>query len=381
MHEKKERLLRLESIDRKELYLGIALLVVSLMMPLLFHVRNFGVRDAILEALRKTEKTDLIAAAVRLVALNSLRGLPHYVGAYFIGESLAFGWGKRRAWPLSAAIIPVVLLMVYYSIEKIHGIRYDFGVPAILACFFVLLLRSMNFRYLSLWKKGGMIGLVLMAVQFLDVMPMVDWLPVGRGDISRELRLAATVLDGEPVQGTTEKIGYMPQKDELFPWRTIWGNLVLGLEIKRRKDPADLARIRQLLERYGLAAFEKKLPSQLSGGMRQRCALIRTMAADPGLLLLDEPFSALDYQTRLSVSDDIHTIIRQEGKTALLVTHDISEAVSMSDKVVVLSARPGSVKYICDLSELAGLKPMERREHPTFHLYFNKIWKELDLGA
>ncbi len=189
------------------------------------------------------------------------------------------------------------------------------------------------------------------------------------------------LLDGEPVQGTTEKIGYMPQKDELFPWRTIWGNLVLGLEIKRRKDPADLARIRQLLERYGLAAFEKKLPSQLSGGMRQRCALIRTMAADPGLLLLDEPFSALDYQTRLSVSDDIHTIIRKEGKTALLVTHDISEAVSMSDKVVVLSARPGSVKHICDLSELAGLKPMERREHPTFHLYFNEIWKELDLGA
>jgi len=188
-------------------------------------------------------------------------------------------------------------------------------------------------------------------------------------------------LDGEPVQGTTEKIGYMPQKDELFPWRTIWGNLVLGLEIQRRKNPEDLERIRQLLQRYGLAAFEKKLPAQLSGGMRQRCALIRTMATDPGLLLLDEPFSALDYQTRLSVSDDIHTMIRQEGKTALLVTHDISEAVSMSDRVIVLSARPGTVKYICDLSDLNGLKPMERRDDPRFHRYFNEIWKELDLGA
>lgn len=189
------------------------------------------------------------------------------------------------------------------------------------------------------------------------------------------------LLDGEPVQGTTDKIGYMPQKDQLFPWRTIWGNLILGLEIQRRKNSEDLERIRGLLQRYGLAEFEKKLPSQLSGGMRQRCALIRTMATNPGLLLLDEPFSALDYQTRLSVSDDIHTIICQERKTALLVTHDISEAVSMSDRVIVLSARPGTVKRVCELSDLQGLKPMERRDHPKFHRYFNEIWKELDLSA
>ena len=189
------------------------------------------------------------------------------------------------------------------------------------------------------------------------------------------------LLDGEPVEGNTGKIGYMPQKDQLFPWRTIWGNMILGLEIQRRKDPADLERIRGLLQRYGLAAFEKKLPAQLSGGMRQRCALIRTMATDPGLLLLDEPFSALDYQTRLSVSDDIHTIIRQEGKTAILVTHDISEAISMSDRVVVLSARPGTVKVDYDLSALAGLSPMARRDHPMFHRFFNDIWKELELGA
>ena len=134
----------------------------------------------------------------------------------------------------------------------------------------------------------------------------------------------------------------------------------------------------ELLDRYGLAGFREKLPGQLSGGMRQRCALIRTLATDPELLLLDEPFSALDYQTRLQVSDDIHAMIRREGKTAILVTHDISESVSMSDQVVVLSARPGQVRAIHNLEDLRGLTPMERRRHPRFSQYFNSIWKELD---
>ena len=142
-----------------------------------------------------------------------------------------------------------------------------------------------------------------------------------------------------------------------------------------------MQRVEELLERYGLLGFRSKLPGQLSGGMRQRCALIRTLATDPGLLLLDEPFSALDYQTRLSVSHDIHAMIRQEKKTAILVTHDISESISMSDQVVVLSARPGRVKSIHDLTELRGLSPMERREHPQFSRYFNAIWKELELSA
>ena len=115
--------------------------------------------------------------------------------------------------------------------------------------------------------------------------------------------------------------------------------------------------------------------------MRQRAALIRTLSIRPEVLLLDEAFSALDYQTRLAVSDDIHRIIRQEGKTALLVTHDIAEAVSMSHHVVVLSHRPGSVKSMHDLSALDGLSPMERRDHPDFHRYFNAVWKELDHGA
>ena len=189
------------------------------------------------------------------------------------------------------------------------------------------------------------------------------------------------LLDGEPVEGISPAVGYMPQKDQLFSWRTIWGNVILGLEIQGEKDGAHLNRVRELLRRYGLDGFDRKLPAQLSGGMRQRVALIRTLATDPGLLLLDEPFSALDYQTRLSVSDDIHRIIRQEGKTALLVTHDIAEAVSMSTQVVVLTRRPGTVRSIHDLSALDGLSPMERRDHPEFHRYFNDVWKELDHSA
>ena len=150
-------------------------------------------------------------------------------------------------------------------------------------------------------------------------------------------------LDGEPVCGPSRKVGVMPQRDQLFEWRSIWGNVTLGLTVRGENTPQRQAHVRELLERYGLADFAQKRPSQLSGGMRQRCALIRTLAAQPKVLLLDEPFSALDYQTRLAVSADIYRIIRQEGKTALLVTHDISEAISLSDRVVVLSHRPAVV--------------------------------------
>ena len=174
-------------------------------------------------------------------------------------------------------------------------------------------------------------------------------------------------------------VGFMPQRDQLFEWRSIWDNVTLGLRVQRERDDAAYDHVRTLLERYGLASFAKKKPAQLSGGMRQRCALIRTLATDPSTLLLDEPFSALDYQTRLSVSADIYRIIRQEGKTALLVTHDISEAISMSDRVAVLTRRPAGIKAVHDMGPLRGLPPMERRDTPEFHTFFNAIWKELEL--
>lgn len=186
-------------------------------------------------------------------------------------------------------------------------------------------------------------------------------------------------LDGTEITGPSPLIGFMPQRDQLFPWRSIWDNVTLGLSIRRQNTPQRQDAVRALLDRYGLSAFAGKRPGQLSGGMRQRCALIRTLATEPRILLLDEPFSALDYQTRLSVTDHISRIIREQGKTALLVTHDISEAVSMSDRVIVLTHRPATVKAVFDMGPLKSLTPMERRDSPLFPGYFNSIWKELDV--
>jgi NitT/TauT family transport system ATP-binding protein len=183
---------------------------------------------------------------------------------------------------------------------------------------------------------------------------------------------------GETVTAPSPKVGLMPQRDHLFEWRSIRQNVTLGLQIRRMRTEEALSRVDELLRRYGLAEFANKRPSQLSGGMRQRCALIRTLATDPCILLLDEPFSALDYQTRLSVSADIHHIIRRECKTALLVTHDIAEAISLSDRIVVLSRRPATVRSVHTLTELDGIPPLERRDSPVFHTLFNTVWKELN---
>ena len=171
--------------------------------------------------------------------------------------------------------------------------------------------------------------------------------------------------------------GYMLQKDELFPWRTIEKNIFLPLEIKKRNTPQNRERALSLAEKYGLKQFLKNYPSSLSGGMRQRAALIRTLAVDPDVLLLDEPFSALDYQTRLSVCDDVYKIIRSENKTALLITHDISEAISLADKIFVLSRRPAKVIAEHRL-EFLETEPLKRRENKDFSRWFEILWKELN---
>lgn len=170
--------------------------------------------------------------------------------------------------------------------------------------------------------------------------------------------------------------GYMLQRDNLLDWRTIEENVLLGLEIKHMLNDETRQYARELLSRYGLADFMKLYPRQLSGGMRQKVALIRTLVFRPSLLLLDEPFSALDFQTRLLLADEVSTIIRSEGCTAVLVTHDISEAISMCDRVAVLTARPASVRREIDIS-LTGQTPLERRNDSRFKDYFNTVWREM----
>ncbi len=186
------------------------------------------------------------------------------------------------------------------------------------------------------------------------------------------------LLDGAPLSQDSGTVGYMLQKDHLFEWRTILSNVSLGLEIQKRLPPDTLNELKAMLTTYGLGGFEHAKPSGLSGGMRQRAALIRTLALKPDLLLLDEPFSALDYQTRLSVCDDISAILRESGKTAVLVTHDLSEAISTADRILILSARPGRVKAVLPI-EFSGCsnRPLDRRNCPEFSAYFNQVWKEL----
>ncbi len=193
------------------------------------------------------------------------------------------------------------------------------------------------------------------------------------------LSLAAGLL--KPSEGLVERqgsCGYMLQRDELFGWRTVEKNIFLPLEIKHIKTEENCERARALARKYGLGDFLQSYPSALSGGMRQRAALIRTLATDPDVLLLDEPFSALDYQTRLNVTEDVSGIIRSEGKTALLITHDISEAISLADRILVLSPRPARVTHEHTLDFGEEKNPMRRREMNGFSGWFEILWKELN---
>lgn len=177
------------------------------------------------------------------------------------------------------------------------------------------------------------------------------------------------------IHSASRNIGYMFQRDLLFPWRTIWQNICLGLEIKGILNDETKGYARSLLKKYGLAAFENSFPRELSGGMRQRVALIRTLAQSPDLLLLDEPTSAIDYQSRLKLSADIFKIIKREKKTAIMVTHDISEAIALSDRLIVLSKRPASVIETCR-TDFAD-SPNAKRENSEFSHMFEKIWGKL----
>ena len=186
-------------------------------------------------------------------------------------------------------------------------------------------------------------------------------------------------FQGEPLgKQSVGSIGYMLQKDHLFDWRTIEKNIYLGLEIQKKLNPQTKEYAACLLQKYGLYDFRHKKPGELSGGMRQRAAFIRTLVLQPELLLLDEPFSALDYQTRLTTANDIGSMIRAEAKSAILVTHDLSEAVSLADRILVMSPRPGRLRRILSVSFPKEMTPLERRNTYEFRDYFNMLWKEMN---
>lgn len=183
--------------------------------------------------------------------------------------------------------------------------------------------------------------------------------------------------EGE-INTNNAKIGYMLQQDSLFEFRTILKNCLLGLEIENKLTEENKKYVLDLINSYGLTDFINSYPANLSGGMRQRVALIRTLATKPDILLLDEPFSALDYQTRLVVSDDVYKILKKEGKTAIMVTHDLAEAISMSDKIIVLSKRPSIIKNIYNIELKNKSNPIENRKDSKFSYYYDLIWKDID---
>jgi NitT/TauT family transport system ATP-binding protein len=187
------------------------------------------------------------------------------------------------------------------------------------------------------------------------------------------------LLENKPITGLKNQIGYMLQQDYLFPWKTIEENILIGLKLSNQLNEETKKATIDLLYQMGLSGIEKQLPKQLSGGMRQRAALVRTLATEPKLLMLDEPFSALDYQTKLKLEDLVSNTLDSFGKTAILVTHDIGEAIAMSDRIVLFSPSPGRIHKVFEMpDELRNLSPFNARNHEVFSSIFQRIWKELD---
>lgn len=200
----------------------------------------------------------------------------------------------------------------------------------------------------------------------------------GKSTILNILAGLDTKSSGEIILSDNTKMGYMLQQDALFNWKNVLENCLLGLEINKTLTKENKDYVLDLLNTYGLKDFINSYPNTLSGGMRQRVALIRTLATKPDLLLMDEPYSALDYQTRLSVSDDVYQIIKKEKKSAIMVTHDIAEAISMADKIIVLSKRPSKIKKVIDIKLTDKSTPINNRKAKEFSYYYDLIWKEID---
>lgn len=201
--------------------------------------------------------------------------------------------------------------------------------------------------------------------------------PSGAGKSTILNLISKLLYPSEGIVNVNGNIGYMFQRDCLFEWKTIFKNVLIGLEIQKNNNKETIEKVNKMLRDYGLEEFKNAYPNQLSGGMRQRVALIRTLAVNPDILLLDEPFAALDYQTKLVVTNDIYNIIKKEKKTTIMVTHDISEAISMADKIIILSSRPAKVKRLIDIS-INEKSPLEKRKNNKFQYYFEILWDAIN---
>ena len=243
-----------------------------------------------------------------------------------------------------------------------------------------ILLEVKNLKKMYHNEQGETLAIedVSFDVKKKEILSIVGPSGCGKSTILSILTNLEDKSDGEITFLGNENIGYMLQNDSLFPWLTILNNCLIGLEVAGTKNEENIRRVKELLEKYGLGEFIDKYPDSLSGGMRQRVALIRTLATNPSLLLLDEPYSALDYQTRLNLSDDMYKIIKAEGKAAILITHDIAEAISMSDRVIVLSSRPATVKTVYEIRLTDKKNPIHNRKCLEFNDYYEKIWRDLD---
>ena len=246
-------------------------------------------------------------------------------------------------------------------------------------------LKDVSLRYFTLKEETEALRGVNLAIEEGEFVAIVG--PSGCGK-STLLSLISGMLQptsgqvtlyGNRVTEPSKRVGYMLQHDYLFEWRDVLNNILIGAEVRSMNMRHAKERALSLLERYGLGGFATHNPKQLSGGMRQRVALIRTLVVEPDVLLLDEPFSALDFQTRLALSDEIGTILREQHRTVILVTHDISEAITMADRVIVMSNRPSSVKTEHRIEFSGGRpSPLMARQRPEYNEYFQAIWGELE---
>ena len=239
----------------------------------------------------------------------------------------------------------------------------------------ILQLKDICFSYHSLAGETIVLNNVTFDVNEGEFIAIVGPSGCGKSTLLNIICGLTKAKSGTYIMPEDISIGYMLQHDHLFEWRTIFENVTIGLEIQNEMTKENIDYVENLLESYGLYEFKDKKPSELSGGMKQRAALIRTMALHPGILLLDEPFSALDYQTRLMVSSDIGRLIRSTHKTAILVTHNLSEAISLADRVIVLSRRPATIKEDMEIHlTIPDDSLLGYRSAPEFQYYFNELW-------